>query len=253
VRLGLGRPGLGGAGASRASTATVVLAVAGIAAYISYWHAYAVIRQYGESGVTALLEPGTIDGLVYASSMIILYAARHRLPVPQLARWKERRHRRTAQYCSARASQRQERGSAAAALMASAASSASRRRSGRAYWFLWTAQMTWRLRCAVTISGAHVPRQLDEMPAAVMSVSGIRWADSRPRAMRASGVSVADSVQARYTSHSQSGTARTTNHHPGSPSVGSATQTTNPITVDHGARVPLIKKRKGIDGRHVGP
>jgi hypothetical protein len=71
----------------RASTAAVVLAVAGIAAYISYWHAYAVVRQYGESGVTAVLEPGTIDGLVYASSMVILHAARHRLPVPQLARW----------------------------------------------------------------------------------------------------------------------------------------------------------------------
>jgi hypothetical protein len=37
--------------------------------------------------VTALLEPGTIDGLVYASSMVILHAARHRLPVPRLARW----------------------------------------------------------------------------------------------------------------------------------------------------------------------
>jgi hypothetical protein len=73
--------------AIRASTAAVVLAVAGIAAYISYWHAYAVVRQYGESGVTALLEPGTIDGLVYASSMVILHAARHRLPVPRLARW----------------------------------------------------------------------------------------------------------------------------------------------------------------------
>ena len=73
--------------AIRASTAAVVLAVAGIAAYISYWHAYAVVRQYGESGVTALLEPGTIDGLVYASSMVILHAARHRLPVPCLARW----------------------------------------------------------------------------------------------------------------------------------------------------------------------
>jgi hypothetical protein len=71
----------------RASTAAVVLAVAGIAAYISYWHAYAVVRQYGESGVTALLEPGTIDGLVYASSMVVLHAARHRLPVPRLARW----------------------------------------------------------------------------------------------------------------------------------------------------------------------
>jgi len=69
------------------STAAVVLAVAGIAAYISYWHAYAVVREYGETGVTAQLEPATIDGLVYASSMVILYAARHRLPVPRLARW----------------------------------------------------------------------------------------------------------------------------------------------------------------------
>ena len=73
--------------AIRVSTAAVVLAVAGIAAYISYWHAYAVVREYGETGVTARLEPATIDGLVYASSMVILYAARHRLPVPRLARW----------------------------------------------------------------------------------------------------------------------------------------------------------------------
>jgi len=61
--------------AIRVSTAAVVLAVAGIAAYISYWHAYAVVREYGETGVTAQLEPATIDGLVYASSMVILYAA----------------------------------------------------------------------------------------------------------------------------------------------------------------------------------
>jgi hypothetical protein len=81
-------PGAGGVDrAIRASTAAVVLAVAGIAAYISYWHAYAVVRQYGETGVTALLEPATIDGLVYASSMVILHAARHHLPVPRLARW----------------------------------------------------------------------------------------------------------------------------------------------------------------------
>jgi hypothetical protein len=40
-----------------------------------------------ETGVTARLEPATIDGLVYASSMVNLYAARHRLPVPALARW----------------------------------------------------------------------------------------------------------------------------------------------------------------------
>jgi hypothetical protein len=73
--------------AIRVSTAVVVLAVAGVAAYISWWHAYAVVREYGESGVTAVLEPATIDGLVYASSMVILYAARHRLTVPRLARW----------------------------------------------------------------------------------------------------------------------------------------------------------------------
>ena len=33
------------------------------------------------------VESATIDGLVYASSMVMLYAARHRLPVPPLARW----------------------------------------------------------------------------------------------------------------------------------------------------------------------
>jgi hypothetical protein len=71
----------------RLSTAAAVLAVAGIAAYVSYWHAYAVVRVHGESGITARLEPATIDGLVYASSMVVLYAARHRVPAPSLARW----------------------------------------------------------------------------------------------------------------------------------------------------------------------
>jgi Protein of unknown function (DUF2637) len=73
--------------AIRISTAVAVFAVAGIAAYVSYWHAYAVVRAYGEIGITARLEPATIDGLVYASSMVVLYAARHRVPVPSLARW----------------------------------------------------------------------------------------------------------------------------------------------------------------------
>jgi hypothetical protein len=73
--------------AIRLSTGAAVLAVAGIAAYVSYWHAYAVVRAHGEAGITARLEPATIDGLVYASSMVVLYAARHRVPVPALARW----------------------------------------------------------------------------------------------------------------------------------------------------------------------
>jgi hypothetical protein len=73
--------------AIRLSTAAAVLAVAGVAAYVSYGHAYAVVLAHGETGITARLEPATIDGLVYANSMVVLYAARHRVPVPSLARW----------------------------------------------------------------------------------------------------------------------------------------------------------------------
>jgi hypothetical protein len=73
--------------AIRLSTAAAVLGVAAIAAYVSYWHAYAVVRAHGEAGITARLEPATIDGLVYASSMVVLYAARHRVAAPSLARW----------------------------------------------------------------------------------------------------------------------------------------------------------------------
>ena len=60
----------------------VTLAVAAITAYVSYWHTYAVVRAHGETGITAGLEPTTIDGLVYASSMVALYAARLRLAAP---------------------------------------------------------------------------------------------------------------------------------------------------------------------------
>ena len=73
--------------AIRLSTVAAVLAVAGIAAYVSSGHAYAVVRAHGETGITARLEPATIDGLVYASSMVVLCAARHWVPVPSLARW----------------------------------------------------------------------------------------------------------------------------------------------------------------------
>ena len=45
------------------------------------------LRAHGETGITARLEPATIDGLVYASPMAVLYAARHKVPVPSLARW----------------------------------------------------------------------------------------------------------------------------------------------------------------------
>jgi hypothetical protein len=42
--------------------AAAVLAVADIAAYVSYWHAYAVVRAHGENGITARLEPATACG-----------------------------------------------------------------------------------------------------------------------------------------------------------------------------------------------
>jgi hypothetical protein len=73
--------------AIRLSTAAAVLGVAGIAAYVSYGHAYAVMRAHGETGITARLEPATIDGLLWASSMVVLPAAWHRMPIPRLARW----------------------------------------------------------------------------------------------------------------------------------------------------------------------
>ncbi len=66
----------------------VVLAVAAVAAWVSYWHAVAVIEKYGaEDEVSAHLVPATVDGMIYASSMVLLWCARYRLAVPALARW----------------------------------------------------------------------------------------------------------------------------------------------------------------------
>ena len=68
------------------STALAVFGVAGIAAYLSYEHAFEVIAAHGETGMAARLEPATVDGLVYSSSMVIWYAARHQLAVPVMTR-----------------------------------------------------------------------------------------------------------------------------------------------------------------------
>ena len=64
-----------------------VLTVAAIAAYVSYWHAYALVSAASGTGLLAHLEPFTVDGLVCASSMVTLYAARHQLREPRLTRW----------------------------------------------------------------------------------------------------------------------------------------------------------------------
>ena len=71
----------------RWSTAGAVVGVAAVAAVASYEHAYALVRAHGEAGWTARLVPLTVDGLIYASSMVMLDSARRRLPVPALARW----------------------------------------------------------------------------------------------------------------------------------------------------------------------
>src|SRR5262245_55050501 len=73
--------------AVRWPTAAVVVGVATVAAYISYWHAHDVVRAHGEDAGSARLVPLTVDGLVYASSMVLLHSARHRVRVPALARW----------------------------------------------------------------------------------------------------------------------------------------------------------------------
>lgn len=58
-----------------------------VAAVASYEHAYDLVRAHGESGWTARMVPLTVDGLIYASSMVMLNAARRSMPVPALARW----------------------------------------------------------------------------------------------------------------------------------------------------------------------
>src|ERR1700735_366171 len=71
----------------RWSTAFAVLGVAAVAAVASYEHAYDLVRAHGEAGWTGRLVPLTLDGLIYASSMVMLDSARRKMPIPALARW----------------------------------------------------------------------------------------------------------------------------------------------------------------------
>ena len=71
----------------RITTALAVVAVAGVAAVISYRHAYELVHAHGETGPTARLVPFTVDGLIWAASMVILDASRRKQPAPPLAKW----------------------------------------------------------------------------------------------------------------------------------------------------------------------
>lgn len=71
----------------RITTALAVVAVATVAAVISYRHAYELVHSHGESGPTARLVPFTVDGLIWAASMVLLDASRRKHPAPPLAKW----------------------------------------------------------------------------------------------------------------------------------------------------------------------
>ena len=64
----------------RITTALAVVAVGGVAAIISYQHAYELVRSHGESGMTARLVRFTVDGLIWAASMVVLDASRRNRP-----------------------------------------------------------------------------------------------------------------------------------------------------------------------------
>ena len=69
----------------RITTALAVVAVAVVAAVISYQHAFELVRSHGEFGVTARLLPFTVDGLIWAASMVVLDASRRGQPIPRPA------------------------------------------------------------------------------------------------------------------------------------------------------------------------
>jgi uncharacterized protein DUF2637 len=71
--------------AVRWTAVLAVVAVAGVAAYVSYWHAVEVVTHHGEHDVMGHLYPVAIDGIIVAASMVLLDAARHMDGAPLLA------------------------------------------------------------------------------------------------------------------------------------------------------------------------
>ena len=66
---------------------SAVAGVAGMAVWVSYIHAWDVVRTHDESGMVDRLYPGTLDGLIYTRSMVLLDAARRGVRAPALALW----------------------------------------------------------------------------------------------------------------------------------------------------------------------
>src|ERR1035438_7838379 len=70
----------------RLSTGGTVTAVASFAAIISYSHIFDLGIQHGQNGTAGRLLPLSVDGLILAASLVMLYVARAKLPTPLLAR-----------------------------------------------------------------------------------------------------------------------------------------------------------------------
>ena len=70
----------------RLLTAFTVLAVAAFAAVVSYSHIFDLGHLHGQDGTAARLLPLSVDGLIAAASLVMLHAARNKLPVPPLSR-----------------------------------------------------------------------------------------------------------------------------------------------------------------------
>jgi hypothetical protein len=63
--------------------ALAVVAVAGFAAVVSYSHFYDLGRALGQDGTSARLTPLSVDLLILASSLVLLWAARNNVQVPK--------------------------------------------------------------------------------------------------------------------------------------------------------------------------
>ncbi len=68
--------------AIRTATAAVVTAVAAFGAVQSYTHIYGLARGHGQDMLDARLLPLSVDGLILASSLVILHQARRRGDTP---------------------------------------------------------------------------------------------------------------------------------------------------------------------------
>jgi Protein of unknown function (DUF2637) len=75
-------PGDGGDRIIRWTTVGAVIGVAAVAAVASYEYACALVRAHRETGWTARLFPLTADGLISASSMVMLDSVRRKARCP---------------------------------------------------------------------------------------------------------------------------------------------------------------------------